>query len=101
MGIGKAEKEGKAALAEFDTIEKIEHCFYTELVKSWHAKIDGLWIETPDAEFNSMTNMWSPFNSLMTFAWSRAASLVYSGERDGLGIPRYRAGHAGRTAHHT
>lgn len=84
MGIGKAEIEGKTALAEFNTIEKINTA-YNELVKNWHQKIEGLWVETPDAEFNSMTNMWSPFNSLMTFAWSRAASLVYSGERDGLG----------------
>jgi cellobiose phosphorylase len=84
MGIGKASKQGKAALAEFSSIEKIDIA-YNELVKSWHNKIEGLWIETPDPEFNSMTNMWSPFNCLMTFAWSRAASLVYSGERDGLG----------------
>ncbi|MDA3929022.1 MAG: hypothetical protein PF541_08680 [Prolixibacteraceae bacterium] len=84
MGIGRAADEGKAALAEFNTIEKIETAFEA-LKKSWHTKLEGLWVETPDAEFNSMTNMWSPFNSLMTFAWSRAASLVYSGERDGLG----------------
>jgi cellobiose phosphorylase len=43
-------------------------------------------VETPDAEFNSMLNMWSPFNCLMTYAWSRAASLIYAGERDGLGF---------------
>ncbi len=41
--------------------------------------------ETPDKEFDSMFNMWNPYNNLMTYAWSRAASLVYSGERDGLG----------------
>ena len=29
--------------------------------------------------------MWNPYNCLMTFFWSRAASLVYAGERDGLG----------------
>jgi len=27
----------------------------------------------------------NPYNNLITFAWSRAASLIYSGERDGLG----------------
>jgi len=42
-------------------------------------------VYTPDPQFNSMMNMWSPFNCLMTFAWSRMASLIYSGERDGLG----------------
>lgn len=29
--------------------------------------------------------MWNPYNSLITFSWSRAASLVYAGERDGIG----------------
>ena len=33
-----------------------------------------------------MLNMWSPFNCLMTYDWSRAASLHLHGlERDGLG----------------
>ena len=32
-----------------------------------------------------MVNVWNAYNCLITFAWSRAASLVYSGERDGLG----------------
>jgi len=42
-------------------------------------------VRTPDKEFNSMMNTWSPYNCLITYAWSRAASLVYAGERDGLG----------------
>ena len=84
MGIGKASVQGRAAVKEFDSIEKLKDELEA-VKKSWHSRIEGMWIETPDAEFNSMTNMWSPFNCLMTFAWSRAASLVYSGERDGLG----------------
>jgi cellobiose phosphorylase len=32
-----------------------------------------------------MLNMWNPYNCMMTYAWSRAASLIYTGERDGLG----------------
>jgi cellobiose phosphorylase len=51
----------------------------------WHGRLNSLHAKTPDKEFNSMVNMWSPYNNLMTFYWSRAASLVYSGERDGLG----------------
>ena len=44
--------------------------------------IEGLKVRTPDPQFNSMMNMWSPFNGLMTYSWSRMASLIYSGERD-------------------
>src|ERR1019366_2502732 len=44
-------------------------------VKSyWHERIAGLAVETPDAELNSTLNMWGPFNCLITYAWSRAAS---------------------------
>lgn len=84
LGIGEAAKEGKQALAEFTNPGAVQVEF--EKVKNyWHQRIQGLTAKTPDAEFNSMINMWNPFNNLITYAWSRAASLIYSGERDGLG----------------
>jgi len=84
MGIGKAAKEGKKAINEFKNLKKVLDEF-NKVKHYWHARLEGMTVETPDSEFNSMTNMWSPFNCLITYAWSRAASLVYSGERDGLG----------------
>ena len=39
-----------------------------------------------------MVNVWNAYNALITYAWSRSASLIYNGERDGLGLPRHRAG---------
>ena len=58
---------------------------YKKVVSYWHGRIEGLSAKTPDAAFNSMINMWNPFNNLITYAWSRAASLIYRGERDGMG----------------
>jgi len=84
LGIGEAGKEGKAALSMLETPDRVEAEF-GKLRDYWHERISGMTIETPDAGFNSMMNMWNPFNSLMTFMWSRAASFVYAGERDGLG----------------
>jgi len=85
MGVGKAEKEGKAVVEKFGNIKAIDEEF-DKLVKFWHKRIEGITVKTPDQEFNSMLNMWSPYNALITFAWSRAASLVYTAsERDGLG----------------
>jgi cellobiose phosphorylase len=84
MGIGRAREEGRRAADEFAAPEKVGQELAT-LKSYWHARIAGIDVETPDAEFNSMLNMWSPFNCLMTYAWSRAASLIYAGERDGLG----------------
>ena len=85
LGIGDARTIGKKTVAEFGSLERAE----TELSKLkeyWHDKLNSLIIETPDAEFNSSINMWGLYNSIITFAWSRAASLVYNGERDGLGF---------------
>ena len=84
MGVGTAREEGRRAADEFGNPEKVSQEL-AGLKNYWHARITGLDVNTPDTEFNSMLNMWSPFNCLMTYAWSRAASLIYAGERDGLG----------------
>jgi len=85
MGVGKAAIEGKAVVAEYGNISAIDAEF-DKLVNHWHNRIDGLTVKTPDPEFDSMLNMWSPYNCLITYAWSRAASLVYTAsDRDGLG----------------
>jgi N,N'-diacetylchitobiose phosphorylase len=84
LGRGKATVEGKKTVKQFGDIAKVKEEF--EKVKQyWHNRITGLSVCSPDAQFNSMMNMWSPFNCLITYAWSRMASLIYSGERDGLG----------------
>jgi cellobiose phosphorylase len=84
MGIGRAETAGRAVVKEFSDLKKI-HEEFARLKDYWHGRFDNMKVETPDADVNSMLNMWSPFNSLITYSWSRAASLVYSGARDGLG----------------
>jgi cellobiose phosphorylase len=85
LGIGDARTTGKKALAEFGSLE----CADLELEKlkrHWHDKLGNLVVSTPDEDFNHMVNVWGQYNSLITFSWSRSASLVYNGERDGLGF---------------
>ena len=84
MGIGEAGTEGKSAVKEFGNPARVREEF-KKLKTYWHARLEGMSAETPDKEFDSMLNMWNPYNCLITYAWSRAASLVYAGERDGLG----------------
>jgi cellobiose phosphorylase len=84
MGIGQAEVEGRAAVEAFSDLSKVGK--ELKAVKAyWHSRLQSMTVRTPDKEFNSMMNTWSPYNCLITYAWSRAASLVYAGERDGLG----------------
>ncbi|MCX7983842.1 MAG: N,N'-diacetylchitobiose phosphorylase [Bacteroidetes bacterium] len=84
MGIGAANNEGRIALSEIGTPQKARSAF-SALKQHWHSRIEGMTAITPDPDFNSMFNTWNPYNNLITFTWSRAASLIYSGERDGLG----------------
>jgi N,N'-diacetylchitobiose phosphorylase len=84
MGIGTAAIEGKNAIKESGNPKSAREEF--EKLKSfWHSRLHGMTAVTPDKELNSMLNVWNPFNCLITYAWSRAASLIYTGERDGLG----------------
>jgi N,N'-diacetylchitobiose phosphorylase len=85
LGIGDARSVGKRTLAEFGSLEKFEEEL-SKLKDNWHSKLGNLVVETPDEELNHTINVWGLYNNLITFAWSRAASLVYNGERDGLGF---------------
>ncbi len=84
MGVGRAEEAGRDACRRFDAPGRARAAL-EELKAHWHGRLGAMTVKTPDDQFNSMVNVWAPYNSLITYAWSRAASLVYSGERDGLG----------------
>lgn len=55
------------------------------LKKNWYEKLDHLKVNTPSPEFNTMVNTWNAYNCFMTFIWSRAASFIYCGLRNGYG----------------
>jgi N,N'-diacetylchitobiose phosphorylase len=84
LGLGTPESHGFAARAEFGTPKRCR----SELEKlrsAWHARLAPVSAKTPVPSFDSMVNAWGAYNSLITYTWSRHASLVYNGERDGLG----------------
>jgi len=85
LGVGRAEVEGKAAVAAVPTVKAARE----ELVKvreHWHRMLGSFVAKTPDANFDSMVNVWAAYNNIITFNWSRAASFVYQGERNGFGF---------------
>ncbi|TVR40345.1 MAG: N,N'-diacetylchitobiose phosphorylase [Bacteroidia bacterium] len=84
LGIGGINDTGKRVLEEACDISLVKNRL-KELVQHWHKRLSHFTVESPDSMFNSMMNTWNPYNCLVTFAWSRAASLVYAGERDGYG----------------
>ncbi|NOU35282.1 MAG: N,N'-diacetylchitobiose phosphorylase [Kiritimatiellaceae bacterium] len=83
FGVGRT-AEAQTAIQSFDNAAKLDAAL-AAVKAHWHSRLNRLHTETPDGHFNSMVNMWAPFNNLMTFYWARTASMVYAGERDGLG----------------
>ncbi len=51
----------------------------------WHEQLSHFEVETPSDEFNNMINVWNAYQCFITSIWSRAASLIYCGERNGYG----------------
>lgn len=85
LGIGDAQSVGRETIVEFGNLERAA----SELEKlktHWHDQLESFNVNTPDDDFNHFINVWGLYNCLVTFAWSRSASLVYNGERDGLGF---------------
>lgn len=58
---------------------------YDALVKQWHGRFEHFQVQTPNEHFNTMINTWNAYNCFMTFTWSRAASYIYCGLRNGYG----------------
>lgn len=85
LGLGSPESHGFAAREKFGSPE-IAAEELEKLKAYWHGKLEGVRVRTPERNFDSMVNTWGAYNSLVTYAWSRHASLIYNGERDGLGF---------------
>ncbi len=85
LGLGTPDSHGRAAVAEFGSAERCA-AELARLKAHWHGLLEAVQVRTPDAEFNHMVNVWNAYNALVTYAWSRHASLIYNGERDGLGF---------------
>lgn len=85
LGLGTVASHGRRTVAEFGHSARCEQEFQ-KLVAEKHAPLANLQVETPDREFDHMINVWNAYNALITYAWSRSASLIYNGERDGLGF---------------
>ena len=81
----KENEEAKAILARYNNPGETCTKELEELITYWHEKLSHFQVKTPSKEFNSMINTWNAYNCFMTFIWSRAASFIYCGLRNGYG----------------
>ncbi len=81
----KSDDEAEAILSGYNNAEAAVKNDLDELITYWHGKLAHFQVKTPSEEFNTMINTWNAFNCFMTFIWSRAASFIYCGLRNGYG----------------
>ncbi len=80
----KNNEEADAILKSYEEAGKVD-AEVSELKNFWHGKLSSFSVETPSEEFNNMMNVWNAYQCFITFIWSRAASLIYCGLRNGYG----------------
>ncbi len=80
----KNNTEASVILDEYKTAGKVDSEI-AELKSFWHSKLENFQVETPSDEFNNMINVWNAYQCFITFIWSRAASFIYCGLRNGYG----------------
>ncbi|MDE7290010.1 MAG: N,N'-diacetylchitobiose phosphorylase, partial [Oscillospiraceae bacterium] len=76
--------EATELLNEYKTPGKVD-AEIRDLKNYWHGKLNNFQINTPSPEFNNMINVWNAYQCFITFIWSRAASFIYCGLRNGYG----------------
>lgn len=81
----KSSPEAQAILRNYNVPKATVDTEVNDLRLEWEDRLINLQVKTPSPEFNTMINTWNAYNCYMTFIWSRAASLIYCGLRNGYG----------------
>ena len=76
--------QANAILDQYKEAGKVD-AEIAQLKNFWHGKLSNFKVETPSPEFNNMINVWNAYQCFITFIWSRAASFIYCGLRNGYG----------------
>ncbi|MDO5560434.1 MAG: N,N'-diacetylchitobiose phosphorylase [Oscillospiraceae bacterium] len=81
----KNSKKAAEILERYNSDPSLADKELDELKNYWHSKLNNFQVNTPSDEFNNMINVWNSYQCFITFIWSRAASLIYCGLRNGYG----------------
>lgn len=81
----KSSEDASALISSYSVPKQMTETELSILRENWNQKLKNLEVHTPSPEFNTMINTWNAYNCFMTFIWSRAASFIYCGLRNGYG----------------
>lgn len=79
------EKTARRIMREYEQPGRVQKEL-DEIKQLWDSRLAKFQVDTPDPDFNRMVNIWNAYQCFITFSWSRAASLIYCGLRNGLGF---------------
>lgn len=84
LGYGSRDEAGREIQAKYSDVANVDSEF-ARLGAYWKAKQDKLRISTPNEGMNTMINSWTLLQAETCVVWSRFASFVEVGGRNGLG----------------
>lgn len=77
--------KAKATIAKFSTVEAVDAAF-AELAQMWDKLLGKFMVNSDDERLNRMVNIWSQYQCMITFNFSRSASFFESGVGRGMGF---------------
>jgi cellobiose phosphorylase len=86
LGVVPRTEPGRAKIwvEKYRQPESVEAA-YTHLQQFWDHYLNAISVETPDEDMNTMLNVWNPYQTSVTFQFSRDASYYHGGLLFGRG----------------
>ncbi len=85
LGITEKKSNISPILQKFKDKGKVESEF-SKLAENWENFLQKKIVETPDNDFNTVLNIWNPYQCKTTFDWARYVSLYETGIGRGIGF---------------
>ncbi len=85
LGVAETKQEAKKTYTKYTDKAKV-YGKLDELKEYWGKYLSSYQAETPDADVNSMINIWNQYQCRTTFNWSRFASYYEAGIGRGMGF---------------
>lgn len=76
--------QATALIQKYRNLNTVAHEFH-QLQQQWQNYLDAVHVETPDPDMNRMLNVWNPYQTSVTFRFSRDASYYHGGLLFGRG----------------
>ncbi|MFX0023611.1 MAG: GH36-type glycosyl hydrolase domain-containing protein [Candidatus Hermodarchaeota archaeon] len=85
LGVVKEKSQATKLIQKYKNVENV-NIELLRLKEVWDNYIQTLVADTPDQDFNSIINIWNPYQCKITFDWARYVSFYETGIGRGLGF---------------